>query len=75
MKRAEIQIEGHLDEGWKEWFEGFDLTYTESGDTILAGDIVDQAALFGLISKLRDLGVRLISVNLKETDPKRPRSD
>jgi hypothetical protein len=62
MQRAEILIEGHLDEKWAEWFEGFDLTYTENGDTLLTGNTPDQAALYGLIAKLRDLGVKLIAV-------------
>ena len=62
MQRVLIRIEGRLDEGWAEWFEGFDLTYTKSGDTLLRGRVGDQAALYGLIAKLRDLGVKLKSV-------------
>jgi hypothetical protein len=70
MQRAEIRIAGHLDPKWAEWFEGFDLTYTENGETILTGCVADQAALYGLIAKLRDLGVVLISVNFDLlTDP------
>jgi len=64
MQYAQILIEGHLEEKWADWFEGFDLTYTDSGDTLLTGCIQDQAALYGLIAKVRDLGVKLISVNL-----------
>ena len=56
MQRVEILIEGRLDEKWAEWFGGFDLTYTETGDTRLTGTLADQAALYGLIAKLRDLG-------------------
>jgi hypothetical protein len=63
MQRAEIRIEGHLDEKWAEWFDGFDFTYTETGETILTGSVVDQAGLYGLIAKLRDLGVKLKAVN------------
>jgi hypothetical protein len=63
MQRAEIRIEGHLDEKWVEWFEGFDFNYTEAGETILTGNVPDQAALYGLIAKLRDLGVKLIAIN------------
>lgn len=55
MKRVEILIEGRLDEKWTEWFEGLTLAYTESGDTRLTGMLADQAALYGLIAKLRDL--------------------
>ena len=63
MQRAEIRIEGHLDAKWAEWFEDFVITYTETGDTILTGCVSDQAALYGLIAKLRDLGVKLKTVN------------
>ena len=63
MQQAEIRIEGHLDEKWAEWFEGFDFTYTEMNDTLLTGCVSDQSALYGLIAKLRDLGVKLITVN------------
>jgi hypothetical protein len=62
MQRAEIRIEGHLDTNWAEWFNGLEFIYTDSGDTILTGFVPDQAALYGLIAKLRDLGVKLISV-------------
>ena len=62
MQRAEIRIEGHLDEKWAEWFDGFDFTYTETGDTLLTGCVQDQAALYGLVAKLRDLGVKLASI-------------
>ena len=64
MQQVEIRIEGHLDAQWAEWLEGFDLSYTDSGDTILTGRIPDQAALYGLIAKLRDLGIILQSVRL-----------
>jgi hypothetical protein len=63
MQQAEIRIEGHLDENWGEWFEGFDFTYTDTGDTILTGRVSDQSALYGLIAKLRDLGVKLLAAN------------
>ena len=64
MQRVEIRIEGHLDVKWAEWFEGLDFTYTETGDTLLTGYVPDQAALYGLIAKLRDLGVNIISGSL-----------
>jgi hypothetical protein len=63
MQRVEICIEGQLDETWSEWFEGFTLSHTEQNQTILVGEFPDQAALYGLITKLRDLGLNLISVN------------
>jgi hypothetical protein len=64
MQRVEIRIEGHLDVKWAEWFEGLDFSYTEAGDTLLSGCVPDQAALYGLIAKLRDLGVVIISGSL-----------
>jgi hypothetical protein len=68
MQRAEIQLAGRLDPLWAEWFEGFTLRYTDSGDTILNGCVVDQSALYGLVAKLRDLGVKLIAVRFEEGD-------
>lgn len=63
MQQAEIRIAGRLDAQWGECFEGFAITYTADAQTILTGSVPDQAALYGVIAKLRDLGVRLISVN------------
>jgi hypothetical protein len=64
MQQVEIIVEGQIDETWVEWFEGFSLTYTERNQTILVGDVSDQSALYGTITRLRDLGLDLISVNL-----------
>jgi hypothetical protein len=61
---VEIRVRGHLDADWTEWFFGLDFSYTDTGDTVLNGFIPDQAALYGLIARLRDLGVQLISVNI-----------
>jgi hypothetical protein len=66
MQRVEIRVEGHLDQTWAEWLDGFNLTHTEQDETILTGTTKDQAALYGLIAKLRDLGVKLLSVNSGE---------
>jgi hypothetical protein len=63
MQRVEIRVKSHLDENWTEWLEGFTLTHTEQNETVLTGMIKDQAALYGLMAKLRDLGVMLIAVN------------
>ena len=62
MQRVEIRVEGHLDPNWEDWLDGITLTHSEEGETILAGAVRDQAALYGLIAKLRDLGVKLISI-------------
>jgi len=58
-----IRLQGHLASRWAEWFEGLAMTYTTSGETILSGPIADQAALHGVLDKVRDLNVVLISVN------------
>lgn len=58
----EIRIEGHLNDRWADWFEGLTLIREDSGATLLAGPVVDQAALHGLLRKVRDLGMPLISV-------------
>lgn len=63
MQRVEIRIKSYLDENWSEWLEGLTLTHLDQAETILTGVIKDQAALYGLVAKLRDLGVRLIAVN------------
>ena len=57
----QIRIKGHLDRRWTEWFEGMTITLEENGDTLLTGPVVDQAALHGLLRKVRDLGMPLIS--------------
>ena len=66
MQQVEIRVEGHIDQTWVEWLDSFTLTHTEQGETILTGEVKDQAALYGLIAKLRDLGATLISVNSGE---------
>lgn len=66
--RYEIRLKGHLDARWADRFEGLSLTHKRDGTTILAGPVVDQAALHGLLRKVRDLGLPLVSV--MEVDPK-----
>jgi hypothetical protein len=62
VTRYVIRVIGHLDPQWSEWFDGLVITPLRSGDTVLAGDIVDQAALHGTLNKIRDLNLLLISV-------------
>ena len=64
----ELRVEGHLDREWSDWFEGLVITLAEDGTTLLSGPVADQAALFGLLKKVRDLGAPLISINPVEPD-------
>ena len=66
--RCEIRLQGHLDERWADWFEGLTITREANGETRLTGPVVDQTALHGLLRKVRDLGLPLISVNRLEPD-------
>ncbi len=59
----EIRVRGHLDSRWAAWFEDLTLTLEENGDTLISGRVIDQAALFGLLRKVRDAGMPLVSVN------------
>lgn len=58
----QIRVEGHLDGQWAKWLEGMTITLEENGETLLTSPVVDQAALFGLLRKVRDLGAPLVSV-------------
>ena len=66
--RYEIRIAGHLDERWEDWFGGLTISPEENGNTLLSGVVVDQAALYGLLRKVRDVGLTLVSVNRVQTD-------
>jgi hypothetical protein len=63
----QIVVQGHLDSEWSDWFEGLTITLADNGETILSGPIVDQTALHGLLIKIRDLGLPLLSLTRIET--------
>ena len=67
-KIYEIKLKGHLNANWADWFDEMSFTHENDGTTILTGEIVDQSALHGLLKKVRDLGLSLISVN--QVEPK-----
>lgn len=63
MTKVEIRIASHIDHSWADWLEGFTITHLPEEQTLLSGMVKDQAGLYGLLAKLRDLGVVLISVH------------
>lgn len=62
----QIRVAGHLSPGWANWFEGLTVTPENNGNTLLTGPVVDQAALYGLLRKVRDLGLPLLSITCTE---------
>lgn len=64
----QIRVKGHLGVEWTDWFGGLTITLEENGETLLTGPVIDQAALHGLLKKVRDLGLTLVSVNPVEPD-------
>ena len=66
MLQVEIRVKGQIDENWSEWFAGLEIAHTDQDETILTGDVVDQAALYGLLARLRDLGLPLVSATSAE---------
>lgn len=71
MLRVEIRIQGRIAAHWSNWFEGLTITYTEDDETKLTGEVPDQSALFGLLARVRDLGLSLISVDSVETEQRK----
>ncbi len=67
--RYEIRLAGHLDARWAAWFDGLTVGQEGDGTTLISGPVADQAALHGLLQRVRDLGLPLVSVTRAETDP------
>ena len=65
----QIRLKGHLDREWTDWFAGLTITLEDDGNTLLTGPVIDQAALHGLLKKVRDLGLPLVSVSPLEPGP------
>jgi hypothetical protein len=68
-----IRIEGHLSASWAAWFEGLEIRHEENGETVLSGALADQAALHGVLMRIRDLGLPLVAVKrvaqVKDKEP------
>lgn len=64
----EIRLAGHFDSRWSTWFDGLDMDREQDGTTVIRGHVADQAALHGLLQRIRDLGVELVSVNRLKSD-------
>jgi hypothetical protein len=66
--RYELRVQGVLDHGWSAWFEGLQVTSDQAGQTTITGPVTDQAALHGLLAKIRDLGLPLLAVRRIDPD-------
>jgi hypothetical protein len=64
----QVRIKGYLGSQWSEWFEGQTITLDDNGDTLITGPVVDQAALYGLLKKVRDIGLQLVSLTQVQSD-------
>lgn len=68
MPSVEIVVKGRIDESWSDWLGGLTITHTEREETVLSGSVIDDAALYGLLSRLRDLGLPLLAVHCEGMD-------
>ena len=71
----EIRIKGHLDMSWTDWFDGLTIHHEDTGETLLSGPLPDQAALHGVLNRIRDMSIQLISVNPLEDAPALPQEN
>ena len=72
--RYEIRVKGHLDARWVDWFDGLSLTHAPDGTTVLSAAVADQAALHGVLARIRDLGLPLVSVTRLDAERPHPPS-
>ncbi len=72
MAAYEIRVRGHLDGRWSDWFDGLEITNLKNGDALLSGHIVDQAALHGVLTRVRDLGLPLVAVKKASSSSEDP---
>ncbi len=70
MAGYEIRVKGHLEQGWEEWFGGLEITNLEGGEAVISGELPDQAALHGVLNKVRDLGLPLVGITSNAPDQK-----
>ena len=68
MSNYEIRVKGHLDQHWSSWFEGLTISHDDDGNTVLRGPLADEAALHGILIKVRDLALPLLGVNRDDRD-------
>ena len=68
MQQVEIRVKGQIDRDWSDWIGGLTITHTSPGETVLTGSVRDQAALYGLVSRLADLGLQLVSLSSQGAD-------
>jgi len=68
VPQVEIVVKGRIDEQWSEWLDGLTIAHTEQNETVLSGSLVDQSALYGLLTRLRDLGLPLLAVRCEGLD-------
>ena len=66
MLQVEIRVKGQIDAHWSSWFEDLTIEHTSEGETVITGEVTDQSALYGLLARLRDLGLSLVSVDSVE---------
>jgi hypothetical protein len=72
IPRYEIRVKGHLGSRWEAWFDGLSITTEDDGTTVVSGPVVDQAALHGLLHKVRDIGIPLVSLSQLPPDAPAP---